>query len=115
MKPLFLILLVAIGCAPRTVVSPDSDCIGIKLSEAIVVLGLKLDKSPVVDEPPGEARALTGEDSEGHTVLLYFKREPANFSANRDWSIEALKGRTVVGIARRTPAGWEGVGEVIWR
>ncbi|HZN62751.1 MAG TPA: hypothetical protein VFC90_10145 [Planctomycetota bacterium] len=114
MRYLLLVSMVALGCSHRTVLSTDSDCIGITLNEAIVVLGLKLADDPVLDDPPGDARALKGIDAEGHDVWLYFDRDPANVSVNRVWSIEVLRSRRVAGIARQTAAGWECVGDVIW-
>lgn len=116
MRSILLVSMAAIGCAapPESPRKADADCIGLTLGEAIEALGLTLEGSPVIHEPPGVARGLNCLSPAKEEVSLYFRRGEAPFNQPDKWTPDNLKKLRVVGIARRTARGWEREGEVIW-
>ena len=112
--PLLWILCAGCATSPEPSRRADADCIGMTLGEAIKELGLKLEKHPVIEEPPGIARGLECLSPAQEKVWLYFPRDAAEFNKRASWTPDILKKLTVVGIARLTPGGWVKVGTVIW-
>lgn len=91
------------------------DLLGIPVEEAVRKLGLDLRGDPVVDEPPGVARAIEGTTDEGVEVHLYVNRIDEDIEALPVKHLPRIMKMNTIGVAVRERGRWKTEGAVIER
>lgn len=71
---------------------------GLSLRDAVQQLGVQPKDCTLFDEPPFVARGVYAKLSGGRTVHLWLDRQDGVFSENRDWTLEHIADRRVVGV-----------------
>jgi hypothetical protein len=122
MRGAVLLAWVLVGCGPSApppspapaAPLPDAALLGLRVDDAVRVLALALDASPVIHEPPGVGRGVIGRTPRGAEIWLYVDRREAGFTER---PVESLLPRIrtlpVIGVARREAGTWSATGEVI--